>query len=70
MLSGESMVRAWPFDQLLKVVRGTLHGLLTSLASLLVLFLTGTVGSAIASILVPLCLALEVVKDRSDYLLA
>ena len=37
---------------------------------LLVLLLAGTVGGAFAGILVPLCLALEVVKDRSDRLLA
>ena len=33
MLDGESMVRVWPFEQLLKVVRGTLGGLLTTLRS-------------------------------------
>ena len=38
--------------------------------SLLVLLLAGMVGGAFASILVPLCHALEAVKDRSDRLLA
>ena len=80
MLDGEGMVRAWPFEQLLEVVQGTLSGLLTPLAvddghelvltPLLVLLLVGTVGGAFASILVPFCLALEVVEDRSDRLLA
>ena len=80
MLDGESMVQAWPFKQLLKVVRGTLGGLLTPLAvgggheqtvaSLLVLLLVGTVGGAFTGVLVPLCLALEAVEDRSDHLLA
>ena len=73
------MVRAWPFKHLLKVVRGTLGGLLTPLAvdsgheraltPLLVLLLDGTVGDAFTGVLVPLCLAFEAVKDRSDLLL-
>ena len=63
MLDGESMVRAWPFKQLLEVVRATFGGLLTllavgggherALAPLLVLFLDGTVGGAFAGVLVP-----------------
>ena len=79
MLDGKGMVRACPFEQLLEVVRGTLDRLLTpfavgggherALVPLLVLLLARTVGGAFASVLVPLCLALEVVEDRSDRLL-
>ena len=36
---------------------------------LLVLLLAGTVGGAFVDVLVPLCLAIEAVKDRSDRLL-
>ena len=36
---------------------------------LLVLLFNGTVGGALAGVLVPLCLAFEAVEDRSDYLL-
>ena len=67
MLDGERMVLAWPFEQLLEVVWGTLGGLLTplmvgsgherALAPLLVL-LVGAVGGAFTSVVVPLCLAL------------
>ena len=74
------MVWAWPFEQLLKVVWGTLGGLLTphaigsgherALALLLVLLLVGAVGGVFASVLVPLRLALEAVEDRNDRLLA
>ena len=74
------MVRVWPFEQLLEVVRGTLGGLPALLAvgsgheraltPLLVLLLTRTVGGAFAGVLVPLCLALEAVEDRFDRLLA
>ena len=74
------MVQEWPFEQLLKVVRGTLCGLLTPLAVndgheralvlLLVFLLVGMVGGTFASVLVPFCLALEAVEDRSDRLLA
>ena len=73
------MVWAWPFEQLLEVVRCTLGGLLTpfvigsgherALAPLLVL-LNGTVGGTFASVLVLFCLALEAVEDRSDRLCA
>jgi len=80
MLDGEGMVRAWPFEQLLEVVLGTICGLLTllavdgsheqALASLLVLLLARAIGGAFASVLVPLRLALEAVKDRPDRLLA
>ena len=80
MLDGESMVRTWSFEHLLEVVRGALVGLLTPLAvggsheralvPLLVLLLARTVGGAFIGILVPLCLALEVIEDRSDCLLA
>ena len=62
------------------MVRGTLCGLSTplvvgsgherALASLLVLLLAGMVGGAFAGVLIPLCLALEAVEDRSDRLLA
>ena len=38
--------------------------------SLLVLLLIGAVGGTFAGVLVPLCLALEAVEDRSDRLLA
>ena len=74
------MVRAWLFEQLLEVVWGTLGGLPTplavgggherALAPLLVLLLVGTVGGAFAGVLIPLCLAFEVVKNRRDRLLA
>ena len=74
------MVRAWPFEQLLEVVCGTLGGLLIplavgsgherALAPLLVLLLVGAVGGTFAGILVSLRLALEAVKNRSDRLLA
>ena len=67
MLDGDGMVRAWTFEQLLEVVRGTLGGLSTplmvgggherALTPLLVLLLAGTVGDAFAGVLVPLCLA-------------
>ena len=73
------MVRAWPFEQLLKVVRGTLGELPTplavdsgherALALLLVLLLIGAVGSAFAGVLVPLCLAFEAVENRPYRLL-
>ena len=80
MHDGESMVRAWPFEQLLEVVWGTLRGPPTTstiaggheraLASLLVLLLVGMVGGAFAGVLILLCLAFEVVEDRSNRLLA
>ena len=79
MLHVEGMVRAWPFEQLLEVVRGTLGGLSTPLAvdggheralvPLFVLLLIGTVGGAFVDVLVPFCLALEAVEDHSDHLL-
>ena len=78
MLDEEGMVRAWPLEQLLEVVRGALHGLLTALVvgggheraltPLLVLLLDGTVGGAFAGILVLFHLALEAVEDCSDCL--
>ena len=74
------MVRAWPFEQLLEVVHGTLGRLLTPLAvgsgheralvPLLVLVLGGMIGGTFASILVPLRLALEAVEDHSDHFFA
>ena len=80
MLDGESMVRAWPFEQLLEVVRGTLGGLLNplvvgsgheqALMPLLVLLLVGVVGGAFTGVLVLLCLALGAVKNHLDRLLA
>ena len=80
MPNGESMVWAWPFEQLLKVVRGTLGGLSTpvvvgggherALALLLVLLVVGVVGGAFTGVLVPLCLALRAVKNCPDHLLA
>ena len=79
-LTGKAWFQAWPFGQLLEVVRGTLDGLLTPLAvgggherdlmPLLVLLLAGTVRGAFVDILVLLRLALETVKDRSNRLLA
>ena len=79
MLDGESMVWTWSFEKLLKVVRGALGGLLTTLAvgggheralaPLLVLILVGTVGGAFVDVLVPFCLALEAVEDHSYHLL-
>ena len=61
------MVQAWPFEQLLEVVWGTLSGLSTPLAvgggheralvPLLVLLLDGMVGGAFVGVLVPLSLA-------------
>ena len=41
-----------------------------ALALLLVLLRVGAVGGAFAGVLILLCLALEVVEDRSDRLLA
>ena len=74
------MVWAWTFEQLLEVVQGTLGGLLTPLAvgggheralmPLLVLLLVGIVGGAFTSVLVPLCLAFEVIKNCPDRLFA
>jgi hypothetical protein len=75
------VVRAWPFKQLLIVVRGALGRCLLALllgsnhergpVSLLVpLFLTRAVGGAFTDILVPLGLASGTVKDRPDRLLA
>ena len=71
MLHVEGMVRAWPFEQLPEVVRGTFYGLLTlfvigdgherALVPLFVLLLIGTVGGAFVDVLVPFCLALEAV---------
>ena len=79
-LMGEGMVQAWPFEQLLEVVWGTIGRLLTPLAigsghkraltSLLVFLLVGAVGGAFAGVLVPLCLAFEAVENRPDCLLA
>ena len=79
MLDGEGMVRAWPFEQLLEVVRGTLGGLSTplavgsgherALAPLLVLLLVGAVRGAFTGVLVPLFLALGAVKNRLNRLL-
>ena len=57
------MVRTWSFEHLLEVVRG-------ALAPLFVLLLVGTVGGAFVGVLIPFCLALEAVEDRSDRLLA
>ena len=74
------MVQAWPFEQLLEVVRGTLGGLPTplvvgngheqALAPLLLLLVVGAVGGTFAGVLVLLCLALGAVKNRPDRLLA
>ena len=79
MLDGKSMVWAWPFEQLLEVVRGILGGLSTplmvgdgherALTPLLALLLDGMVGGAFIGVLVLLRLAFEVVEDRSDRLL-
>ena len=74
------MVQTWSFKQLLEVVWGALGGLSTSLVvgggheraliPLLVLFLAGMAGGAFIGVLVPLCLALEAIEDRSNHLLA
>ena len=74
------MVRAWPFEQLLEVVWGTLGGLLIPLAvgsghdralvPLLVLLLVGAVGGTFIGVLIPLCLAFGVVKNCPNCLLA
>ena len=74
------MVRTWSFEQLLEVVWGALGGLSTSLVvgggheraliPLLVLFLAGMAGGAFIGVLVPLCLALEAIEDRTDRHLA
>ena len=74
------MVQAWPFEQLLEVVQGTLRGLLAplmvgngherALAPLHVLLLDRTVGGTFTGVLVPFRLSLEAVEDRSDRLLA
>ena len=79
ILDGEGMVRAWPFEQLLEVVRGNLSGLLTpfavgggherALMPLLVLLLAGMVGGAFTSVLIPLTLAFEAVENCPDRLL-
>ena len=41
-----------------------------ALALLLVLLLVGVVGGAFVGVLIPLCLALGTVKNRSNHLLA
>ena len=41
-----------------------------ALVPLLVLLLTRTVGGTFTGVLIPFCLALEAVEDRSDRLLA
>ena len=76
---GEGMVRAWPLEYLLEVVRSTLGGRPTTFplgsgheqapVSLLVV-LVWVVGGTLAGILVLLCLALRAVKNRSDRFLA
>ena len=68
------------FEQLLEVVLGTLGGLSTpltvgsgheqALAPLLLLLVVGAVGGAFTDILVSLCLALGVVENHPDRLLA
>ena len=74
------MIRAWPFEQLLEVVQGTLGRLLTplavgggherALAPLLVLLLARMVRDAFAGVLIPLSLAFEAVENCPDRLLA
>ena len=80
MLDRESMVRAWPLEYLLKVVWGTLSGLLTplmigsghgqALMQLLVLLVVGAVGGAFAGLLVLLHLAFKAVGNGPNCLLA
>jgi len=80
MLDGEGMVRAWSFEQLHEMVRGTFCGLLTplevgggheqALAPLLVLLLARAVGGAFIGVLVLLCLTLGAIENRPDRLLA
>ena len=73
------MVRAQPFEHFFEVIRSALRGLPTTLAVgssherviaplLLILSLGRTIGGAFAGTLVPPCLALEVIEDRSDRL--
>ena len=72
------MVRAWSFEQLLKVVRGTLNGLSTPLAvgggheraltPLLVLLLAGMVEGAFAGILFLLHLVMRTYMLRPPQL--
>ena len=80
MLDGKGKVHAWPFEQLLEVVQGTLGGLLTPIAvdggheraltPPLVLLLAGSVGGAFTGVLIPFHLAVEVVENRPNHLLA
>ena len=74
------MVRTWPLEQLLEVVWSAIRGLPTTptvgggyeraLTPLLVLLLGRMVGCTFVDVLIPLRLAFEVVKDRSDRFLA
>ena len=81
MLGQESMVWAWPLEHFFEVVRSALRGLPAPLAVssghervvaplLLILSFGRTVGGAFAGALVPPCLAIEMVEDRSDRLLS
>ena len=75
------MVWARPLKHFFEVVRSALHGLPATLTIgyghkrvvaplLLILSFGGMVGSTLAGVLVPPCLAVEMVKDGSDRLLS
>ena len=81
MLGRESMVWAWPLEHFFEVVWSALRGLPATLAVgsghervvaplLLILSFGGTVRGAFAGALVPPCLAIGTVEDRSDCLLS
>ena len=81
MLYGKGMVWARPLKHFFEVVRSALHGLSTTLvvnsshkgvltSLLLILSFGGMIGGAFAGTLVLPCVALEVIKDRSDRLLS
>ena len=80
MLDGEGMVRAWPLEQLFKVIGWPSSGYFAILlvgggpervlAPPLVLFLPGAVGGAFAGIVVSPRLALGAIKNCSHRLLA
>ena len=81
MLYGKGVVQARPVDHFFEVVWSALHRLPTTLAVssghervltplLLILPFGRTTRGAFVNTLVPPCLALEAVEDRSDHLLA
>ena len=81
MLGRESMVWAWPLEHLLKMVQSALCELPATLAIgcghervvvplLLILSFGGTVGSALAGVLILPHLAIGTVEDGFDRLLS